>query len=137
MTKVKLKKGALDYFRQLARKTPLEIHAYLIGEIVSPTLVVVDKFAYPKRYEVQTPANVGWFGEDFIALKNRVEQAGKRIVGDIHSHPEWDAVMSPDDHRGAIIDALRVCGICSVYGGKTRVRFWVPESSLPCELIYK
>lgn len=136
-TKVKLKKGALDHFRTLSRNSSLEVHAYLVGSIISPETVIVDSFAYPKEYHTQTKESVAWRADEYDELKRKVESNGKRIVGDIHSHPGWDAVMSPTDYKGCIIDALRICGICSVYGKKTRVRFWIPDSALPCDIVYK
>jgi hypothetical protein len=47
MVVVRAKRSQLAYFRARARHTPKEIHAYLIGKVVSPKLVVVTKFAYP------------------------------------------------------------------------------------------
>ena len=135
--KVKLDKNQLDYFRRLARNSPLEIHAYLVGEIVSPGFVIVNRFAYPVEYKMQTSAGVQWYAAELDALRHQALTENQIVVGDIHSHPNWDAVMSPDDYTGAIVDGLRMCGICSVYGSKTRVRFWVPDCALPCEIIYK
>lgn len=135
--RVKLDKHQLDYFRKLARNSPLEIHAYLVGQIVSPELVRVDYFAYPIEYKEQTAGSVQWYSEELDELRRSALSENRVIVGDIHSHPNWDAVMSPADYNGAITDALRVCGICSVYGNKTRVRFWVPDSALPCETVYR
>lgn len=135
-SKVKLKKGALNHFRKLARQSPLEIHAYLVGEVKSPDLVEVESFVYPKAYNVQTTISVQWTAEEYAELKQKTEEKGLRIVGDIHSHPQWDAVMSPQDYEACLLDGLCVCGIVSVYGNKTRVRFWTPTSALPCELLY-
>ena len=135
--KVKLDKNQLAHFRKLARTTPLEVHAYLVGEIVSPSLVKVDSFVYPIEYKIQTIDSVQWSAEEFGALHRQALAENRSVVGDIHSHPQWDAVMSPADYSGAVVDALRVCGICSVYGSKTRVRFWVPDCALPCEIVYK
>jgi hypothetical protein len=44
-----LRKSQLDYFRSKARETNLEIQAYLIGEVISPELTVVEAFAYPRH----------------------------------------------------------------------------------------
>lgn len=135
--KVKVDKNQLAYFRRLARSSPLEVHAYLVGEIVSPGFVKVDYFAYPAEYKLQTSESVQWYADELDTLRKRVISENLVVVGDIHSHPQWDAVMSPADHAGAIVDSLRICGVCSVYGQKTRVRFWVPDSALPCEIVYK
>jgi proteasome lid subunit RPN8/RPN11 len=136
-SKVKLSKGALAHFRRKAREAyPLEIHAYLLGEITSIDTIKVEKFCYPKYYATQTPANVGWSAEEYAKLKVTAEEKGLKIVGDIHSHPRWDAVMSPDDYKSCLLDSLSVCGICSIYDKQTRVRFWTPTSSLPMEAHY-
>jgi proteasome lid subunit RPN8/RPN11 len=136
--KVRLSKGALNYFRKMARECKNEIQALLVGEVVSPTLIVIDSFIYPKSYAVQKPNTVGWYLDEYQEVKKKAEERGRRIVGFIHSHPNWDAVLSPDDYKICITDMHRVCGICSTdpEKGKTRVRFWVMDSALPCEIVY-
>lgn len=137
VSKVKVKKSQLDYFRKLARTSaPLEIQAYLIGEVISPELTVVESFAYPMQYHTQTTGKVRWYTTEFEELKRSAEERGKRIVGDIHSHPQWDAVLSPSDYKAHIEECQRISGLCSVYGKKTRVRFWIAESALPCQIVY-
>lgn len=134
--KVRLSKGQIDYFRKLSRKSLNEIQAFLIGEVVSPNLIVIDEFVYPKKYAVQKPNTCGWYLDEYQEVKAKAEERGRRVVGFIHSHPEWDAVLSPADYKICITDMHRVCGIVSTYSGKTRVRFWVMDSALPCEIVY-
>lgn len=132
--RVRVNKHQLDYFRSKARETHLEIQAYLIGEVISPELTVVEAFAYTSSYATQKPNEVRWYQDEYNAVKRSAEERGKRIVGDIHSHPNWDAVMSLTDYRAHVEDGLRICGICSTMGRKTRVRFWIAESALPAEI---
>lgn len=134
--KVKLKKSQLDRFRKLSRNSPNEIQAFLIGEVVSPTLTVVDYFAYCKEYAVSTPNNVSWYLREYEVMARKAEERGRRVVGFIHSHPEWDAVLSPPDYQFTILNGYRVCGICSTAGRKTRPRFWVMDSALECCIEY-
>jgi proteasome lid subunit RPN8/RPN11 len=134
--KVRIKKSQLDYFRAKARETNLEIQALLIGEVVSPELTVVEQFVYPTEYAIQKPNEVSWYQDEWNLVKRSAEERGKRVVGDIHSHPNWDAVLSPNDYRAHIEEGLRICGICSTQGRKTRVRFWIAESALPCAIEY-
>lgn len=136
MNKVKLKRSQLDYFRKLARESPLEIQAYLVGEVVSPHLIIIDSFAYTKRYGLQTRNNVVWYRADYNEVKKRAEERGRRIVGSIHSHPDWEAVVSPSDYRACIAEGHRICGIVSSSGSRTRVRLWVMDCALPCEIVY-
>ena len=105
--------------------------------MISPSLTVIESFAYPKQYHTQTETEVAWLVEEHQAVERSAEERGKRIVGEIHSHPEWDAVMSKDDYRSHIEEGRRICGICSIMGRKTRVRFWVAESALPVTLEYE
>jgi proteasome lid subunit RPN8/RPN11 len=135
-SQVRLKKGALNHFRKLARESPLEILAYLIGEVKSPEIIEIHSFAYTKTYYLQTECSVQWLLEEYTRVQKKAEEKGLRIVGFIHSHPKWDAVMSPDDYKSCLIEGHVVCGIVSVYGKKTRVRFWTPTSALPCKLTY-
>jgi proteasome lid subunit RPN8/RPN11 len=136
--KVKISKSQLDRFRKLSRKyAPFEIQAYLIGEISSLNMITVDRFAYTSVYRIQTINEVQWGTEEFNKLKQKVESDGLKIVGDIHSHPEADAVMSKTDYIGAVTENLALCGICSIHDKRTKVRFWTPTSALPCEIVYK
>jgi proteasome lid subunit RPN8/RPN11 len=136
-SKVRINKAALNYFRKLARDSyPNEIQAYLIGNVRAIDEIEVTRFAYPTRYEEQSPQGVAWFVEDVDKLRQQAESDGERVIGDCHSHPSWDAVMSGTDYRSSVFGGLLMCGIVSVYGRKTRVRFWNPNSALPCKVIY-
>lgn len=138
-SKVRVSKRALDYFRKLARKHyPLEFQAYLAGKVNSIDEVEITDFLYTKEFHTQTTTEVCWYNQDFNNLKEKVESQGKRIIGEIHSHPGWDAVMSGMDFEASVTQQLVLCGICSINESKkTRVRFWTPTSALPCRIIYK
>lgn len=135
-SKVRVDKGKLNYFRRKARETNLEIQAYLIGKVVSPELTIIEKFIYPKQYAEQTANNVCWYLQDYNEVKKEAEEKGLRIVGDIHSHPNWFPVLSECDHRNHLADGQRITGICSTMQGRTKVYFWLAESSLPCKIEY-
>lgn len=135
-SKVRLSKGQLDHFRKLARDSSVEILAYIIGDVVSPNLSVIDSLQYTKEYGTQEKGEVCWFTHEYERVKKKAEERGRRIIGYIHSHPQWDSVMSEHDHLACIIDGFRLCGIVSTNGRKTRVRFWVVDSALPCEIVY-
>ena len=132
---VRVSKHALDYFRKKARDCPYEVQAYLIGEVKYPNYIVTS-FEHPKEYELQTENNVQPSGEEYTKVKEKAYLEGRRIIGDIHSHPDWDAVMSPTDYEACMSDGLQICGIVSVRGRKTKVRFWQANSALPCEVKY-
>lgn len=137
MNKVKLKKSHLDRFRRLARESPLEIQAYMVGEVVSPTLTVVDNFAYTHEYGLQTRDQAAWFRRDYERVRKQAEERGRRIIGSIHSHPDLgDAVLSPGDYESCIAEGHRVCGIVSSDHGHTSVRFWVMDCALPADIVY-
>lgn len=136
---VRLKTGALKYFCKKACKNLNEIQAYLIGDVISPTLTVVDSFEYTKIYATSTPDSVAWFTKDYERVKKKAEDSGRRIVGFIHSHPapNESVVMSLDDYKVCIKDMFRICGVCSVKNGRYDVEFWVMDSALPCEIVYE
>lgn len=137
--KVRLSKGQLVHFRRKARSTSNEILAYLVGDVVSPTLTIIDSLAYTREYATSTPEMVCWYQADYEAVKKKAEERGRRIVGFIHSHPYPDAsiVMSPDDYKVCIQEGFRLCGICTTdEKRKTEVKFWVTDSPLPCEVEY-
>jgi proteasome lid subunit RPN8/RPN11 len=136
-SKVKVKKNALNYFRKLARDAfPLEIQAYLIGYVVNIDTIEVTDFIYTKEYAMQTIGTVCWYQDDLDKVRSRAIAEDKVVVGDIHTHPSWDAVMSPSDYSSCLIQGVAIAGIVSVYGNKTRVRFWTPHSALPVKIIY-
>lgn len=136
--KVKLRKGQLDGFRRKARKSSLEIQAYLVGEVVSPTLTVVESFAYTSEYGIQTRQQAAWYRRDYEEVKREAERRGRRIVGSIHSHPNLcDAVLSPEDYESCIAEGHRICGIVSTDHGRTVVRFWVVDCALPADIVYE
>lgn len=136
-SKVRVSKSALDYFRRKAREaSPLEIEAFLTGKVLSLNEVEILNFHYPKNYLSQTKDQVQWSTEEYDALKIKADANNLRIIGSIHSHPEWDAVMSSSDYSAYVTDQLIICGICSINNKKTRVRFWTPTSALPCRIVY-
>lgn len=135
--KIKVPRGAEAYFRKLARDSKNETLAYLIGVVKSPTLVVVDAFRYPDEFKEQTPCGVQATNVAEERIQAWATERKQMIVGTIHSHPNWDAVLSPDDHKGHIEQCHRISGVCAVKERRTRVRYWVAESSLACEVQYE
>ena len=135
-SKVVVKKSALDYFRQKARKSQFEIHAYLIGLYVHPNKFIISSIEHAREYEVQTKDCVQPAGKEFVRVKALADSQGKRVIGDLHSHPDYEAVMSPADHKACLEDGLQLCGIVSVIKGKTKVRFWTVNSALSCDIKY-
>lgn len=138
-TKVRLSRGQLVYFRRKARATSNEIQAYLIGDVVSPTLAVIDSFEYPKKYAVSTPEEVAWYVADYELVKKKAEERGRRVIGFMHSHPYPDGavVMSADDYKVCIKEMFRLCGVCTTdEKGRTTFEFWVMDSAVPCTVEY-
>ena len=136
-SKVRVSKSALDYFRHKARQAaPLEIQAYLAGKVTSVDEVEITDFLYTNEYRKQSTNEVAWSTVEYDRVKEDIEQKGLRIIGDIHTHPGWDGVMSLADFDASVTQQHVICGICSVNNKKTRVRFWTPTSALPCRIIY-
>jgi proteasome lid subunit RPN8/RPN11 len=134
---IHISKAALDYFREKARNSANEIQAYLVGDVHYPNHINVTSIEHPRGYHQQTKCNVQVSGEEFDRIKALAQYQGHRIVGDIHSHPNEEPIMSPRDYQAAIIDGLHVVGIVSVIKRKTKVLFWLSGSPLPCEVSYE
>jgi proteasome lid subunit RPN8/RPN11 len=132
---VQIKRNQLNYFRSKARNTDLEIEALLIGSVVGGT-VTVNSMEYTKSYAEQTTASVQWHDEEYQRVKDKAERLGLDIVGDIHSHPNWDAAPSPSDYKALLAIGHSILGICSTNDRKTRVRFWVANSCLCTSIVY-
>jgi proteasome lid subunit RPN8/RPN11 len=136
-SKVKVSTGALNYFRKKSREAcPLEIQAYLLGRIISVDEIEITKFLYTDNYAIQTNGSVCWYQEDLDKVRQQSIDTEQLVVGDIHSHPNWDAVMSPSDQSAAVVEGFSICGIVSINNNRTRVRFWTPTSALPCKIVY-
>lgn len=133
---VYISKSQLDYFRRLARDDQREIMAYLIGHVFGPDYTRVDYVAYTNDYRVQTPGAVDWTVPEYVRVAREAEERGGRIVGFIHSHPEWDSVLSPGDYLKCISEGHHICGVVSVYGRRTRTRMWKMDCALPCEITH-
>lgn len=132
--KVKLRRGMEAYFRKKARASDKEEYAYLVGEVLSSSIVRVDFFRYPSDFCTKTASEVVPSLDAENEIKAWAEKRGLLIVGTIHSHPNWDAVLSPDDHKTHMQSCHRITGLCSVKDGRTRVRYWVAESALHCKI---
>lgn len=136
MVTVKINRYQLDYFRKKARDTEKEIFALLIGTVVNSTTVIVDRIEYPK-IEASTAA---WITPDSghceQIRRDAFDVENVNIVGTIHSHPNWWPVLSPTDHKSHLVDGHRISGVCTSMNRKTKVYFWVSESSLPCTIKY-
>ena len=136
-SKIRVRRGALNHFRKLARETyPLEMQAFLAGKIISLDTVEITDFLYTNKYKLQTNNEVSWDDVEYYKVKEKVENEGKRILGDIHTHPDYDPLMSKTDYDSTVTQQFVICGIVSVRKGRTRVMFWTPTSSLHCEIIY-
>jgi proteasome lid subunit RPN8/RPN11 len=136
--KVQIKKSTLASFRRRAIRSKKEILAYLVG-YVSDNIFVVIEVAYTKKYEISTPENVKWFDKDYYKVLADAQKQDLDIIGDIHSHPNCDAIMSEADYNGTALG--NVCGICAVYktpknNNRSLIRFWVKNSALCCDLEY-
>ena len=133
---VHISRHALDYFRKLARDCPYEVQAYLIGEVRGPQAnqFYVTTLVHPREYFKQTVDEIQPTATEYTRAKTIAFNENRRIIGDLHSHPNWDAVMSPADHKACLEDGLQICGIVSVRDRKTKVRFWQVNSALPCDI---
>ena len=130
--KVSIRKNQLDYFRKKARATPLEIYACLVGKMVGSTVKVV-RVEYPEL-ALQTPVSVAPTAVGYNDIRDRALEEDLRVVGTLHSHPNYLPVLSKDDFAGHLQDGDLVTGIVEVTNRKTRVAFWCVGSPLPCEI---
>lgn len=136
-SKIRISRHQLEYFKRIARReNPKEILAYLVGEVVSPTLTVVNKLKYTKEYAQQTTAAVQWFDEELEIISQEAEEEGLTIVGDLHSHPNYWPVLSATDHTAHIITQNRVTGVYAFMGRMGKICFWLADSSLPLTIDY-
>jgi len=132
---VQIRRNQLNYFRSKARDSELEIEALLVGSVVGGT-VTVNSIEYTKSYAAQTTASVMWHEDEYKRVKEKAEARGLSIIGDIHSHPNWDAAPSPDDYGALLTMGHSILGICCTHERKTKVRFWVANSCLCASIIY-
>ena len=126
----------MDYFRKQARDSKKETLAYFLGEVISPELAIVKRLYYPKTFSLQTACAVAAAEEERIKVYALAESLNLRIIGTIHSHPDWVPILSPTDYKEHIKMGDRLSAVVGVNGRKTRVYFWVAESALPLKIEY-
>lgn len=132
---VQISRGQLKWFRTKARSSPDEIYAVLVGRVITPTKVVVTRFHYPDIND-SAKGFVDPNLESCAEIEEEAKSDGLRVLGSIHSHPDWLPIMSPNDIRSHVENKDLISGIVEVSKGRTRVVFWRHDSSLPCELTY-
>jgi len=105
----------------------------LLGFRISPTIVEVHKWKYPRNLRVQTSDAVEG---DFTKEYEYARQYGMIVVGDVHSHINEDPIMSPTDFVNHRKNNFCVSGIISVNKKIIDVAFWELHSPLPATLQY-
>lgn len=132
---VRVRKHHLQYFRNKVRKLDNEIYAFLVGVRVSPTLIQVERFLYPKLM-VSTPSLVVTDVESDYEIEEIARLNNWSVVGSIHSHPNWTPELS-----GCDLDTLKnsthtVSGVVSIINNRTYAKFWVKNSPLIATIQY-
>ena len=120
MVTIHIPRGLVASFRRIAKQTyPNEAFAYLVGEVTARG-VVVEGLAHPSYNASPTAVNVS--ASEHARLVKEVKPS--RLVGTIHSHPEWSAEPSTHDIRNAAQCGEVVYGVMAVWeeGGRLRTR---------------
>ena len=130
---VRLKKHHLQYFRNKARQTPNEIYAFLIGTRISPTLIQIERFRYPKL-TMSTPALVVADVDSEVEIEDIAKLNNYTIVGSLHSHPNYITPMSDCDLSTLKNSSHTVSGVLGIIGDKTFITFWCRDTPLPATI---
>lgn len=133
---VRVNRGSLKYFKSKARGTKTEIFAIMFGKRLSPHLVELWHFGYP-RLKVQTSDAVEPDTESYNDHIEMAEDAGLTFLGTIHSHlPHHEPFMSPCDGKSAHEANELINGLYHVNGRHSCLSFWLNDSPVPCEWDY-
>jgi len=132
---VRLKRHHLDYFRRKCIRSLDEEYAMLLGYRISPSLVEVHRWIYPEL-ATKTPGNIETVRGAVETVHARAREWGMVVIGDIHSHPDDDTVMSHCDFQDHRRHNHCVTGILSVNKNQTRLAFWEKDSPLPASVQY-
>jgi len=132
---IRIRKHHLSYFRRKAARSNNEVFAMLLGRRISPSLIEVDFFKYPKL-ERSTPSEVWADMYSFGLIEEDAKDDGLHIVADIHSHVNYPPVLSPCDYSDLKGSKCTLSGVVSVIGGRTWVNFWERDKSLPVSIVY-
>jgi hypothetical protein len=132
---VRVKRHHLDYFKKKACSYKTEVFAFLLGLRISPNLLEVHRFKYPKLMD-STAEGVWVSEEEYTLSEETAKDDGLLLLGGIHSHLDWTQEMSHQDYHNHRQNGEKVTGIVGIVGDKIFTSFWVIESSLPCKLEY-
>ena len=130
---VKLERGKLNYFRKKARNSSVEEYCFLLGKRISPNLIEVYDFFYPK-FEIQNATTIVVDDDNYAFVEQCAKKDGNIVLGSLHSHLNYSPVMSKTDQTSHKDNNDKVSGIVSVVGRKTFFEFWELNSSLPVKV---
>lgn len=132
---IRLKKHHLSYFKAKAKGCPNEIYAALLGKRISPHIIEVEKFFYPKL-TVSKPGELFVDKKSFNQICFIAKEKGLKLIADLHSHPEYIPILSYRDFQDLKEGTCVISGIVGILGKKVFVNFWEKGSSLPCRIEY-
>jgi len=132
---VRLYRNHLDYFKRKCKKSKNEEYAVLVGYRISPTVVEIHKWRYPKL-AVKTPDAIQTTPGALVTIVEFAKEHGMVIVGDIHSHIDEDSAMSRTDFLDHKKHNHCITGILGTIRKTSQVSFWEIDSPLKASLQY-
>jgi len=133
---VQVRYNHLYYFRKKALRSEVEIYAMLFGTRISPSIVDILSFQYPKveaaTYNSFKADKTSY--NDLLAWGTTTQ--GWSFIGDLHSHPREDPAPSRADIKNHRCNHLMISGVVGIIGEVDIVQFWEACSPVPCTIKY-
>ena len=137
---IHLYRNQMRWFREKARRAyPKETLALLVGQRISPQVVGVAYFMYPKTKTtpggIEVDMSVQEY-QDLCEVLNHKSPALK-YLGTLHSHPGDTPIMSAEDKANHVACGDSVSGILTVpANGRAALEFWQAKDCLPLKVEY-
>lgn len=135
--RIEINKKALDRFKKhAARVYPKEAYGILLGKKLANHRYVICDIHVPAVRE----AHYNYVIPDYDEIDSIVDSNPIACLGDIHSHPQDGAVVSPGDYKDWDTKDCRIKGILSIRKRlsykTTELYFWQKRSACPVPYRY-
>lgn len=135
--KIEISKKALERFKKYAsRKYPNETFAILLGRKLADDIYSIREIHVPKIKE----STYQYVIPDYDDVNRIIKEHELDYFGEIHSHPQFGAIVSREDYKYWDKSLTPIIGILSIRKRQsyktTELFFWQKNSACPIQYKY-